>query len=122
MSANDSDQLTIRQRRALELKAKAGWKQYYILRDEVLEMRQLYVNNRDFHRQMRDGEHVDLTHLKNVFLELYQKVGDLMDCPICMETMERDNAFLPSCGHLLCKTCKNAPQCPPNCPVCRRPF
>ena len=49
-------------------------------------------------------------------MELYDKVGELVDCPVCLETMTKEKTAIPLCGHLICKECKENISV---CPICR---
>ena len=111
--------LTNREKWSLESKAKAGWKCYFIERDYIYDLQRIRNNTRHTVLAIRSGETPDISHLTNMFLELYDKVGQLCDCPICLDTMDKDNTNIPMCGHLICKTCKTNPQVD-KCPICRR--
>ena len=37
---------------------------------------------------------IDIEFLRKAYLELYEKVGDLTDCPVCFDTMVKDNTHL----------------------------
>jgi hypothetical protein len=111
--------MTRREKWRLEAKAKSGWKAFYQHRYEVEEMGVLRRELEGMVTEVRRGNEVDVTHLKQMFLQLYDRLGDLTDCPVCYEPMVKDNTFVPNCGHLLCKTCR--PRIPENkCPECRR--
>ena len=111
--------LTNKQKWSLENKAKSGWKCYFIERDYIYELQQTRNNTRGIALAIRSGEIPDISHLSNMFLELYDKVGQLCDCPVCLETMNKESTHIPICGHLICKTCKSNPAIE-NCPICRK--
>lgn len=111
--------LTNRQKWSLEGKAKQGWKCYFIEREHIYELQETRNHQRDEVRRLREGAVApDYEHLKNMFLELYDKVGELCDCPVCLETLTKDKTAVPICGHLICKDCKANPLVD-KCPVCR---
>lgn len=111
--------LTNRQKWTLETKAKQGWKCYFIERDFIYDLQNTRNNVRATAQQIRSGATPDITHLTQMFLELYDKVGELCDCPVCMESMTKENTNVPMCGHLVCKTCKEKMT---ECPLCRKPY
>ena len=85
-----SSGLTNREKWSLESKAKAGWKCYFIERDYIYDLQRIRNNTRHTVLAIRSGETPDISHLTNMFLELYDKVGQLCDCPICLDTMDKD--------------------------------
>jgi len=111
--------LTNREKWSLEAKAKQGWKCYFIERDYIYDLQQTRNNARATAQQIRQGATPDITHLTQMFLELYDKVGELCDCPVCMETLTKEQTSVPLCGHLVCKTCKEKMA---ECPICRKTY
>jgi hypothetical protein len=104
----------------LENKAKAGWKCYFIERDYVYDLQNTRDNLREEVVQLRlSSTNVNYEHLKQMFLTLYDKVGELCDCPICFDTMTKELTFIPLCGHLICKNCKDKVSV---CPICRKSY
>lgn len=112
-------QMTNREKWSLEAKAKQGWKCYFIERDYIYDLQATRNNVRATAQQIRSGATPDITHLTQMFLELYDKVGELCDCPVCMEQMTKDGTAVPMCGHLVCKTCKEKMT---DCPICRKAY
>lgn len=121
MANNPNTQITMtnREKWALEAKAKQGWKCYFIERDYIYELQQTRNNVRATAQQIRNGDTPDITHLTQMFLELYDKVGELCDCPICFEQMTKEQTSVPMCGHLICKECKTKVE---ECPICRKRY
>lgn len=124
MANNPNTQITMtnKEKWSLENKAKQGWKCYFIEREHIYELQ----NHRDLLRQqvqqLRSNNRSsapDYEHLKQMFLDLYDKVGELCDCPVCMETMTKEQTAVPLCGHLVCKTCKDKMT---DCPICRKKY
>jgi hypothetical protein len=113
--------LTNRQKWSLEGKAKQGWKCYFIERDTRWEMTTVFHNAQPLAQEIRAGGTPDITHLTQMFMDLYDKVGEIMTCPVCMEDLVKDNTHLPICGHLICKDCKSNPLCV-RCPICRKDY
>lgn len=120
MSGTANANMTNREKWALEAKAKQGWKCYFIGRDTIHALQNARNNVRAQAAQLRTAQQpVDYEHLKKMFLELYDKVGELCDCPICYESMTKDNTHVGLCGHLVCKECKVRIS---DCPVCRKKY
>jgi len=117
--ANNQITMTQREKWALEAKAKQGWKCYFIERDRFFEVFEGLGEQRTIAQRLRAGEQIDITHLTNMFLELYDKVGELVNCPVCLEVMTKEKTHIPLCGHLICKDCKATPILD-KCPICRK--
>lgn len=121
--ANQIITMTLREKWALEGKSKQGWKCYFIERDLMLNLGANREEQRPIVENLRLGNAVDTTHLTRMFLELYDKVGELCECPICFDVMIKDNIHLALCGHMICKTCKLNPALNIiSCPVCRKNY
>ena len=116
---NANSGLTNREKWALENKAKLGWKCYFVERELIYDLQMTRIEVGPVVQQIRRGETPDITHLTQMFLDLYDKVGELCDCPVCLETMDKDKTHIPICGHFICKTCKANPQLD-KCPICRK--
>jgi hypothetical protein len=125
--SSDQTPLTPAQRRVIENKAKAGWKMYFMMKDQ----HDLLAEYMEFERQhnkklideIKNGDEIDITHLKNQFVELYEKVNSQMECPVCYEILTKDKLEVPNCGHLICKGCKEQickTSC--NCPICKKKY
>ena len=112
----------------LEQKAKAGWRCYFIMRDNYDGLSSyvgdLQDRNREMRETIRNGGDVDIEYLKSQFIEMYDKLKEYTECPVCMETLTKDNIEVPKCGHTICKTCietiKSQPE--PKCPNCRKKY
>ena len=128
MSHNQKITMTKGEVWGLQTKAKQGWRCYYVMCDEYDFMSSYVADLRTRNHQMvetiRAGGEVDICHLQNVFIEMYDKLGEYVDCPICLEQLTKANIIVPKCGHTICKECcervKATPT--PNCPVCRRKY
>jgi hypothetical protein len=61
-------------------------------------------------------------HLSKEFFDMALELRKEMNCPICMEAVNRENVVHTFCGHLYCQPCldqlKAQPQ--PKCATCRR--
>ena len=120
--------MTKSQKWALENKAKVGWKHYYMLRDELDELSSYYAEerrkNRELIENIKSGKDFDIEFLKKQFLDLYEKVGELTNCPVCMETMTKENTEVPACGHMICKVCKDriCQSAKKECPICKKKY
>jgi hypothetical protein len=125
--AYDNTPLTPVQRRALENKAKSGWKMYFMMKEQHDLLADFMEYERESNKQLisdiKSGEEIDITHLKNQFVELYEKVNSQMECPVCFEILTKDKLDVPNCGHLICKSCKET-ICKGNCscPICKKKY
>ena len=112
--------MTNKEKWSLEAKAKQGWKCYFIEREHIYELQDHRNNLRTQAQQLRTSvETPDYEHLKQMFLDLYDKVGELCDCPVCMETLTKEMTCVPLCAHLICKTCRAKIT---DCPICRKKY
>ena len=119
--SNNIVTMTAREKWVLEAKARTGWKAFYVAQEHIEQLQQTRNSLRANVEQIKNGTNIDLSHLTNMLLQLYDKVGELCDCPICFETMTKENTFVPSCGHLCCKDCK-AKMEKNGCAICKRYF
>jgi aminopeptidase N len=74
-------------------------------------------------QSIKNDEDVDITYLKSQFIELYDKVNDKLECPVCFEILTKDKIEVPNCGHLICKVCKETickSSC--KCPICKKKY
>lgn len=124
--SNTNNSFSANDRKVLERKAKAGWKCFFMMRDDYCDMNESYgellYQHRELVKQLKDGKKdIDLTFLINTFVELYDKVKENSECPVCMELLTKENIEVPSCGHLICKSCKeNVMKNDKKCPCCRK--
>ena len=120
--------LSINEKRDLERKAKAGWKCFFMMRDDYCDMNESYGLLINQHRNLinefkKGNKDVDLSFLINSFVELYDKVKENSECPVCYEILTKTNIEVPSCGHLICKGCKEEiMKKDKKCPCCRKMF
>ena len=113
------------ERKTLERKAKAGWASFYAMKDRADDLgnwvRELKSKNDEMVRKLRADEYemntLDITYLKNQFLEMYDRLKLETECPICLETLIKDNTKLSNCGHLHCLTCWEKID---KCSICRK--
>ena len=117
--ANQQITMTQGAKWALETKAKQGWKCYFIEREYAYEIAEWRVQQRPMAELLRRGEEIDHSHLSRMFLELYDKVGELCDCPVCYERLTKENTKVPICGHLVCIICKERMT---ECPICKKNY
>jgi hypothetical protein len=115
-----------KQIKALENKAKAGWRCFFELRRNYEELIDRIQQQRQQMQQqvvnVDNNQDIDLTHLKKLFVEMFEKTGDLCqtDCPVCYEKLNKQNIYIGYCGHFVCNTCK--PELNGKCPQCRKQF
>ena len=93
------------------------WKRVVTLLVIVQYLIEHRLNNRTTYQQIQNNINTDTEFLRKAYLELYEKIGDLTDCPVCFDTMIKDNTHLGVCGHMVYKTCKENLN---DCPICRR--
>ena len=56
-----------------------------------------------------------------IISEMYQKLGEKKECPICFDEIDVENIFITTCKHYFCKKCVNK-QNTHKCAMCRKPF
>jgi hypothetical protein len=101
---------------------------------------QQQLDLQEYQRRMREQQHyrnqrqVMLENLReknkiewrNLRLDVTKKSSELFDCPICMETIDKEEVARTNCDHVFCKSCikqvcdaktRNGHPCP--CPICR---
>ena len=126
--SNAMKTITMKEYKYLIGKSKQGWRCFFIIKDELEDMCG-YMGltaavNRDLRRQIINNEDIDIAHLKTQFIEMYDKLKEYTDCVVCLETIEKNNIEVPTCGHIICKTCyetiKAQPE--PKCPICRKKY
>lgn len=132
MSSNQQITMTRGEKFKLEQKAKQGWRCFFIMRDEVDGLNDYIRNFQDRNRIMRQNlndpnyemDTLDITYLQNQFKEMYDKLKEYSECPVCYETLTKDNMEVPKCGHLICKGCveRIKATATPNCPNCRKKY
>ncbi len=121
--SNQTITITRKEKYALEQKAKSGWRCFFIQREANYHLQETTYRmagevNR-LRREATNPSNAEYEHLKSMFLELYDKVGELTNCPICFDPMTKDTTHVGSCGHLVCKTCKTRIS---QCPICRKSY
>ena len=116
------------ERRDLIRKSKAGWRKYFLLEDELMEMLDkqydlVHINAELVERLKNPSEEVDISYLKSQFIELYDSVKKDGECPVCFAKITKANIDVPSCGHIVCKSCKDEIKKRDNkCPSCRKNY
>ena len=113
-------------------KAKSGWRAFFVMRDEVDALNNYIHQFSDRNRQLRENlndpnlqmETLDITYLKSQFIEMYDKLKEYSECPVCYETLTKDNIEVPKCGHIICKQCveRIKETATPVCPNCRKKY
>ena len=118
--------MTLKEKQALENKAKAGWRCFFTMKERCEDLiAKIQEQRGEMVEQMRivnNNEDIDLTHLKKLFVEMFEKTGGLCqtECPICYENLNKQNTYVGHCGHLVCNNCK--PELHGKCPQCRKQF
>jgi hypothetical protein len=100
---------------------------YFMMREKHEEMAEFVQYARKANHGLAEiikrGGEVDMTHLKNQFIELYDKVNSQIDCPVCFEVLTKEILEVPNCGHLICKGCKDKIKEKDSlCPCCRKKY
>jgi len=112
--------ISVAELKRLETKAKAGWASYYSQLERYHRLSSYYrgfqERNREF-RQNLDKEALDITYLKNQFIEMYDELKKFTECPVCFENLNKENTKLTNCGHLFCLDCFDKVD---SCPICRK--
>jgi len=107
----------------LEGKAKAGWKSYFVVSDDLWSLSNILCKSRAENQkllgQLKNGEEVNLDHLKRQFIELYEQANKNCECPVCFELMNKEIVNVATCGHLTCKECYAKMK---ECPICRKAY
>lgn len=116
------------ERRDLIRKSKAGWRKYFVLEDELMEMLDkqydLVQQNKELIERINNPtEEIDISFLKSQFIELYDSVKKGGECPVCYVKLTKENMEVPPCGNLICKACKEEiVKRGGNCPTCRKKY
>lgn len=116
------------ERNDLIRKSKAGWRKYFLLEDEYLELLEkqydvIHENQELIERLRNPSEEIDMSYLKLQFIEMYDSVKKDGECPICFAKITKENIVVPSCGHIICKTCKEEISKRDNkCASCRKKY
>ena len=128
--SGSNNMITMRQgeKWALERKAKQGWRQFFILRDNFDELAEyvgdLAKRNFEMRKQLEKGEDIDINYLKSQFIDMYDKLKHYTECPVCYELLTKENIEVSKCGHTICKTCYETIKATstPVCPTCRAKY
>jgi hypothetical protein len=116
--------LTKREHMSLIGKAKQGWRAFFNLREYYYDELEIARNSARIvvQRINSPSESVDIEFLKSQYLQLYQQVNKMFECPVCLEEYENKEAVdVLHCGHMLCKGCKEK-IADKKCPTCRKVF
>ena len=126
--SNQTITMTRVEKMALEKKAKVGWRHFYIMKEDYDSLAIFFAEERRENKKLIDalknGGDFDVEFLKKQFIEMYDKVGELTDCPVCYETMTKENSEVGSCGHMICKNCKDeiCNSDKKECPICKAKY
>jgi hypothetical protein len=112
------------EKKRLETKAKAGWASYYALLNRFDDLSDYVYHQQERNRELRlklnnPDNDIDIKYLKDQFIEMYDKLKDYSECPVCFETITKNTAKLGNCGHLVCLTCFEKLT---DCPICRKKY
>ena len=70
-------------------------------------------------KQERKSLVVAQENIKKLFLKNYRNDPCVNSCPVCWENIPIENAEIPICLHIICKTCYQKVS---KCPLCRKPY
>jgi hypothetical protein len=93
-----------------------------VLRDEYESLCD-FVNELRQTNEQRSEQESDFTYLKTQYVDMYEKLRDFTDCPVCLQTLRAQNIHVPLCGHILCVSCHEkikSTESQPKCPKCRK--
>jgi hypothetical protein len=120
---NNTLTITATEKKRLETKSKAGWASYYALLNRFDNLSDYVGNlsnrNIELRDKLKNGGDIDVEYLKTQFMEMYDKLKEYSECPVCFETITKDTAKLGNCGHLVCMDCFDKLD---NCPICRKKY
>jgi len=85
--------------RSLEKGKKYAWGKYY---GEVNN--QLNQNTTQYIRMKEFVETIP-THIKDEYIKMLDELKKEIECPICMDIIQKNDLQLSNCGHKYCKTC-----------------
>lgn len=108
-----------RDMQSLRGKLKWAWRSFFAERAAVHELQRVRDSLRADVTNIRGGVQPDITYLSKIFMELYEKVGEMCDCPVCFHTLTKEVTAVPFCGHLICRDCKVKFT---ECPTCRKSY
>ena len=111
--------MSYEEKRNLERKAKKGWHCYYMLLEKYAELGDYIESGKKYANALKDNKDDDMKFLKSQFLEMYEKLKEYSECPVCFETIKKDTAKLGNCGHMVCTTCYEKLD---KCPNCRKKY
>jgi len=107
-----------KENKVLERKAKAGWKMYFDLKEEFVELIDYMIFLREKNKTlMNNKNNNDISFLTAQFKDMYDELKKKSDCPICFEPITKENMNITNCGHIFCKECSVKLS---NCAVCRK--
>lgn len=101
-------------------KAKYAWGRYFQQRNALFELqREIYYKVQ--------GQTEPSGFLMNFIKELYDKSKVAVECPICLDVIDKDNLTTTNCGHNFHECClaqlkDTAEGNSVPCPMCRTPL
>lgn len=104
-------------------KAKIGWACYYQERDnhlrniQELHSKIISMKNELEQKQKTENQDVFPIFVQNEIRELYDMVNKELECPICLDTIKKDELVFSNCGHKYCESCLSKLD---KCGVCRK--
>lgn len=101
--------------RKLEFQRRTAWRMYYLECDES-HAKDTRIYNL-LQKQSDTKNHGFPTHLVNEFEELYDQLKKSVECPVCLDVIEKGKLKITACGHKVCIVCHAKVK---KCPLCRR--
>ena len=100
---------------SLEKSKKFAWGKYYGEVNDNLE------NNTTQFIQMNSFVESIPTHIKDEYIKMLDELKKEIECPICMEIINRGDLQLSNCGHKYCKMCFDRILSDSNkCAICKK--
>lgn len=95
-----------------------AWGRYYEEVNENMEELRYYVEMVDNLKKTINELNADFPiHITLELQELYEKIKHKLECPICMEIIEKDKLKITPCGHKFCVECYNQID---KCALCKK--
>ena len=100
---------------SLEKAKKFAWGKYYGQVNENLEQNITQYN------QMNTFVDLIPTHIKDEYIKMLDELKKEIECPICMDIIQKNDLQLSNCGHKYCKTCFDKILTDSNkCAICKK--
>tara|TARA_R110000851_G_scaffold118914_3_gene246482 strand:- start:5269 stop:5658 length:390 start_codon:yes stop_codon:yes gene_type:complete len=100
---------------------RAGFAMFYAEEERNFNMMFSHENKMRTILKNAVGENSIPKHIENELKELYEETKKVIECPICLDIINREDLTLSSCGHKYHKECyKELLEKDGKCAMCRR--